>query len=120
MGGTITEEQAISCAQYLDLVYSQSGTLYELIPHAPRPTTDPSRLATEPPTDGILGSVQTQTMVKSSKKQNQTATPSTQPAPYAKTTPSPIASAKVNMIQSIESLGRNKKGKNKYKKPDNQ
>ena len=56
MGGAITEEQAISHAQYLDLVYSQSGTLYDLIPHASWPTIDPLRPTTEPPTDGILGS----------------------------------------------------------------
>ena len=41
MGGAVTEEHAISRAQYLDLVYSQSGTLYDLIPHSPRPITDP-------------------------------------------------------------------------------
>lgn len=35
MGGAITEEQAIAHAQYLDLVYSQYGTLYDLIPNAP-------------------------------------------------------------------------------------
>ena len=34
MGGSITEEQAVSRAQYLYLVYSQSGTLYDLIPHS--------------------------------------------------------------------------------------
>jgi hypothetical protein len=38
MGGVITEEQAISHAQYLDLVYLQTGTLYDLIPDAPRPS----------------------------------------------------------------------------------
>ena len=100
MGGIVTEEQAISRAQYLDLVYSQLGTLYDLIPHAPRPTIDPSRLATKIPTDGILGSVQTQMAKKYSKKQNQIATPSNQPAPSTKTTPSLVASTKVNMIQS--------------------
>jgi hypothetical protein len=31
MGGVVTEEEAISQAQYLDLVYSQSGTLYEFL-----------------------------------------------------------------------------------------
>ena len=72
MGGDVTEEQYISHAQYLDLVYSQSGTLYDLIPHDPRPTTDPSRPATEPPANGILGLVQTQMTAKYSKKQNQT------------------------------------------------
>jgi hypothetical protein len=37
MGGVVTEEEAIARAQYLDLVYSQSGTLYELIPNATVP-----------------------------------------------------------------------------------
>ena len=44
MGGAITEEQVIARAQYLDLVYSHSSTLYDLIPNAPRPSIDPSRL----------------------------------------------------------------------------
>ena len=60
MEGIAIEEQAISCSQYLDLVYSQLGALYDLIPHAPRPTNDPTRPATEPLADGIRGSVQTQ------------------------------------------------------------
>ena len=42
MGGAIIKEKAISRAQYLDLVYSQSGTLYDLIPQTPRPSTDPT------------------------------------------------------------------------------
>ena len=57
MSGAITEEQAISQAQYLDLVYSQSGTLYDLIPQAPRPITDPAKPPTEAPVDGIVGSI---------------------------------------------------------------
>jgi hypothetical protein len=42
MGGVVTEEQAIIRAQYLDLVYSQTGTLYDLIPNAPFPSTNPT------------------------------------------------------------------------------
>ena len=34
MSGAITEEELILRAQQLDLIYAQSGTLYELIPHA--------------------------------------------------------------------------------------
>ena len=83
--------------------------MYDLIPHAPRPTTDLSRPTTEPPADGILGSVQTQTTAKSSKKQ--TTTPSNPQAPPAKTTSSPIALAEVNVVQSTESSGEKKKGK---------
>ena len=120
MGGVVTEEQVISRAQYLDLVYSKSSTLYDLIPHAPRPKIDPSRPATEPPNDDILGLVQTQMVEKPSKKQNQATTPSNQPAPSTKPAPSPVASAEVNAIQLNESSNGKKKGKNKSKKPDNQ
>jgi hypothetical protein len=48
MGNVVTEEQAIIHAQYLDLVYSQSDTLYDLIPNAPHPSNDPTRPAPEP------------------------------------------------------------------------
>ena len=34
-GGVVTEEQVFSCAQYLDLIYTQSGTLYDKVPHSP-------------------------------------------------------------------------------------
>ena len=58
MGGVVTEQE-ISCTQYLDLVYSQSSTLYDLIPNAPRPTNDPSRPASEPHANGTIGSIST-------------------------------------------------------------
>ena len=90
------------------------------MPHAPRPTTNPSIPTIEPPIDGILGSIQTQMVAKYSKKQNQTATLSNQPTPSTKHAPSPVVSIEVNVIQSNESSGRKKKGKNKTKKPDNQ
>ena len=120
MGGVVIEEQAISRDQYLDLVYSQSGTLYDLIPHAPLPTTNPSRPTTEPPADDILGSVQTQTMVKPTKNQTQPITLVSHPAPPSKTAPSPVTSVEVNAIQSTEDSGGKNKGKNKSKKIDNQ
>ena len=57
MGGAVTEYQAISRAQYLDLVYSQFGTLYDLIPQAPRLSTDPTKPLAETPVYGIVGSI---------------------------------------------------------------
>jgi hypothetical protein len=57
MGGVVTKEKVISRAQYLDLVYSQFYTLYNLIPHAPLPSNDPSRPASEAHVDGMIGSV---------------------------------------------------------------
>jgi hypothetical protein len=60
MGGVVTEEEDIARAQYLDLVYSQSSTLYELIPNATRVTIDPSKPSSTSHTDGIISSVKTQ------------------------------------------------------------
>jgi hypothetical protein len=63
MGGVVTKEQAISHAQYLDLVYSQTYTLYDLIPDAPRPSTNPTPT---PPiashvVDGMIGTFHVET-----------------------------------------------------------
>ena len=55
MGACVTEEQAIADAQYLDLVYSQTGTLYDILPDAPRPGTSKARET--PSIDGIIGSM---------------------------------------------------------------
>ena len=57
MGGVINEEQGISWAQYLDLVYSQFETLYDLIPQAPFPSVNPAKPPEESPIDGIVGSI---------------------------------------------------------------
>ena len=57
MGGVVTEEWAISCAQYMDLVYSQSKTLYDLIPQDPLPNTDPTNPPAETPIDGVVDSI---------------------------------------------------------------
>jgi hypothetical protein len=43
-----TEEQAIFRAQQLELIYSQSGILYEIMPNAPWSTLDLSKLKSGP------------------------------------------------------------------------
>jgi hypothetical protein len=57
----VTEEQLISHAQYLDLVYSQTGTLYDLIPDAPLLSTNPTPtiLIESHATDGVIGTFHT-------------------------------------------------------------
>jgi hypothetical protein len=60
MGGVVTKEEAIAHAQYLDLVYSQSGTLYELILNSSCTSTDPSKPSSTTHADGIIGVIKTQ------------------------------------------------------------
>lgn len=40
MEGGIMEEQTICCTQHVDVIYSQLGTLYDIIPNAPFPSND--------------------------------------------------------------------------------
>jgi hypothetical protein len=53
-----SEEEAIMRAQQLELIYSQSGLLYEVFPDAPRSILDKTRQRSGPHADGIVGSVQ--------------------------------------------------------------
>ena len=55
--GVVTEDQSIRRAQHLYLIYSQSGTLYDLLPHA---FGNPNSHATQKPgvhTDGLVGTI---------------------------------------------------------------
>ena len=94
----------------MDLVYSQSRTLYDLIPQAPHPSMDPDKLPAKTPVDGVISSIQPPSIVKPAKQ------------PSASTTyPSnPMVCTEVNAIQSTQSSGSKKKGKGKKKKPENQ
>ena len=59
MSGAVTEEDVIRRAQHLDLIYSQSGFLYDIIPQTPRPSNDKPQTAPRPHVDGVIGSVST-------------------------------------------------------------
>ena len=59
MSGAVTKEDVIICAKHLDLIYSQLGTLYDIIPQAPRPLNDKPQTTRGPHADGVIGSVST-------------------------------------------------------------
>jgi hypothetical protein len=108
MGGVVTEEQAISCAQYLDLVYSQMGTLYDLLPDLPHPST--STTSTTPAAshaaDGVIGTFQAQPHSTSSTNPKP-ASSNVQNAP----SPAPPAgkTSEVNAVQSTPASKKNLK-----------
>jgi hypothetical protein len=57
MAGETTEYKAIMHAQHLDLIYSQSGSLYDIILHAPRSFTELKKTNLGPHANGVVGSV---------------------------------------------------------------
>jgi hypothetical protein len=122
MGGIVTEEQAIIRAHYLDLVYSQMGTLYDLLPELPLPGT--SRTSTTPiashAVDGVIGTSQAQShSIASTKPKSTSSNVQNAPSPSTPTG----KNSEVNSIQST-STGKNKskkgRGKNKEGKNNNQ
>jgi hypothetical protein len=121
MGGVVTKEEAIARAQYLDLVYSQSRTLYELIPNATCATTDPSKPSSTLHADGVIGSVKTQSTSQSTGT-TQWPAPTSAPSSTTPSSTSPQTQvSEVNTVQSIPSqqYGGNKKARNKPKKNNN-
>lgn len=54
-----SEEDSIMRAQHFELIYSQSGLLYNILPDVPRSILDKTRKRVGPHADGIVGSTQT-------------------------------------------------------------
>jgi hypothetical protein len=57
--GVFYKQDTIMRAQKLELIYSQSGLLYEIFPDAPHPILDDTRQRVGPHADGIVFSSQT-------------------------------------------------------------
>jgi len=57
MSGALTEEEVILLAQQLDLIYSQSSTLYDILPNALHPSTEQPKPTLNPHAYGVIGSV---------------------------------------------------------------
>jgi hypothetical protein len=122
MGGIVTEEQAISRAQYLDLVYSQSDMLYDLIPHAPRPSNDPTKPSPRPHADGMIGHVSTDSSGQMTGKHNPLNKATNPSSSVHTSTPMkpPSQTSEVNSVQSTapknpHPSGGKKKGNNNKK-----
>jgi hypothetical protein len=118
MGGVVMEEQAISRAQYLNLIYSQMSTLYDLLPNLPRPST--SATSTTPvashATDGVIGTFQAQPHSASTNPKPASSNVQITPSPA----PPTDKTSEVNAVQStLAGKNKSKKGRGKNKEDKN-
>jgi len=102
------------CAQHLELIYSQSGILYDIIPHDPRPSTHPKKPNPRLHADGVVGSIYHASMGHMAIYSHTSDTSfSSQNAMV------PTQTIKVNLVQSMQSknpekpIGKNKRIKKK-------
>jgi hypothetical protein len=68
MSGVFSEEDAIMRAQQLELIYSQSSLLYEILPDAPHSILDKTRQRVGSHANGIVGLAQTKPIEKLTKQ----------------------------------------------------
>jgi hypothetical protein len=101
MGGVVNEEKIINHVMSLDLVYFQCDTFYELIPHAPCPSNDLSRLTLESHVDAMVASIKLQSVTQSNGQQDHLASipTSSHTSTTKKSTSSPAQTSEVNAVQ---------------------
>ena len=107
------EEEAILRAQQLDLIYSQSGILYEIIPEAPRPSHEPEKPNPGRHADGVVGSVTSPTVESLTKQLHQFSVKQST-AEATKASPSPQSAnvfAQTSQKGNQKPDGKKKKGK---------
>lgn len=115
-GGVVSEEKVISHAQYLDLIYTQSGTLCNKIPDALRPEFSipppPKSNRDAHTNEGMIGASSTETKRRSSGKALVVSSQNENDKPLA----SEINAVSSDKGKNPKQLGGKKKGKNNKKK----
>jgi len=116
--GVVTEEQVIAQAQYLDLVYTQSGMLHEKILDLPKTNQIAAAPLGSHAADGMIGTVNTKSKKKSSKNSSPIITLPDSPTGDS----SAEISADIHVVESSSTKsksGGKKKGKKKNKEDKN-
>ena len=86
-------------AQQFELIYSQSGLLYNILPDAPRSILDKTRQRAGPHADGIVGSAQTKPAEQLTKQLQQL---SIQHSAASQTTASAAPPTQTSEVHSVQ------------------
>jgi hypothetical protein len=117
ISGVFSEEEAIMRAQQFELIYSQSGLLYNILPDAPRSILDKTRQRAGPHADGIVGSAQTKPAEQLTKQLQQL---SIQHSAASQTTASAAPPTQTSEVHSVQTTNpkanQQPEGKKKQRK----
>jgi hypothetical protein len=115
--GVFSEEEAIMRAQQFELIYSQSGLLYNILSDAPRSILDKTRQRARPHADGIVGSAQTKPAEQLTKQLQQL---SIQHSAASQTTASAAPPTQMSEVHSVQTTNpkanQQPEGKKKQRK----
>jgi hypothetical protein len=118
--GVFSKEDTIMRAQQFELIYSQSGLLYNILPYAPRSILDKTRQRAGPHADGIVGSTQTNPTEQLTKQLQQLSIQHTTTSQTTALAAPPTKTSEVHTVQSTnpkatQQLEWKKKQRNKGK-----
>jgi ribosomal protein L44E len=100
MSGVFSEEDAIMRSQQLELIYSQSGLLHEILPDAPRSILDKTKQRVVPHADGIVGLAQTKPAEQLTKQLQQLSIQHTAASQTTISIAPPTQTSDVHSVQS--------------------
>ena len=116
ISSAVIEDQCIRRAQHLDLIYSQSGTLYYFLPNAPGNPNPLATQKTEAHANGLIGAISGVATKQSRGQASQPCSATT--APHQMT---PLPPVEVNSVQTSQKPSRkNKKNKKKTSSSEEQ
>jgi hypothetical protein len=115
--GVFSEEEAIMRAQQFELIYSQSGLLYQILPDAPRSILDKTRQRAGPHADGIVGSTQTKPAEKLTKQLQQLSIQHSAASQATASAAPPTQTSEVHSVQTTNpKANQQPEGKKKQRK----
>jgi hypothetical protein len=100
MSGFFSEEDTIMRAQQFELIYSQSGLLYNILPDAPCSILDKTRQRVGPHADGIISSAQTKPVEQLKNKLQQLSIQHTMASQTTTLVVPPTKMLEVHIVQS--------------------
>jgi hypothetical protein len=98
--GVFSKEDIIMRVQQFELIYSQSGLLYNILPNAPRSILDKTKQRVGPHADGIFGSAHTKPVKQLTKQLQQLSIQHTTASQTTTLAAPPTQTSEVHTVQS--------------------
>jgi hypothetical protein len=115
--GVFSEEEAIMRAQQFELIYSQYGLLYQILPDASRSILDKTRQRAGPHADGIVGSAQTKPAEQLTKQLQQLSIQHSAASQDTTSAAPPTQTSEVHSVQTTNpKANQQPEGKKKQRK----
>jgi hypothetical protein len=117
MGGAVTKDETIAQAQYLDLLYSQSCTLYVFLLNVARANTNPSKPSSSSHVESVISSVKNHSTSQSNTLSSTSPQTQISEVNAVQSTPSQQSKGKKKTKNKLKNINNNEQPKNQAQTP---